>query len=73
MKIGSFMIERKRCISFFDYGKNSKEYIFINKQRGEDVDKAKKNKKKRSLKRAQEIMYGRDFQRADRVSGFKEK
>ena len=37
------------------------------------MDKKKKNKRKRTLKRAQEILYGRDFKLADRAGGFLEK
>lgn len=37
------------------------------------MDKSKKNKRKRTLRRAQEIIYGRDFKRADRAGGFHEK
>ena len=37
------------------------------------MDKKKKNKRKRTLKRAQEVLYGRDFKRADHAGGFHEK
>lgn len=37
------------------------------------MDKNRKNKRKRYLKRAQEISYMRDFKRADRAGGFHEK
>ncbi|MCU9614638.1 YfhE family protein [Caldibacillus lycopersici] len=36
------------------------------------MDRKKRDKMKNSLKKAQEVIYGRDFKRANRAGGYKE-